>query len=83
MMLVKLLSFIPKAGFLPVVTEMARLAASLSLFSIILEEEAYEAYDPVSLVPSCSAERDPGPYPFYALPRPAGAPRLRPDTFAA
>jgi hypothetical protein len=41
--LVKLFSFTPNAGFLPVVTEIARLAASLSLPSIILEDDAKEA----------------------------------------
>jgi hypothetical protein len=38
-MLVRGFSLAPKAGFLPVVTEIARLAASLSFLSIILEEE--------------------------------------------
>jgi len=46
----------PKLGFFPVVTEIAKLAASLSLLSIILDEEAYEAYDPASLVASNSAD---------------------------
>jgi hypothetical protein len=39
MILVKLFSLAPNAGFLPVVTEMAREAASLSLLSIIFEDE--------------------------------------------
>jgi hypothetical protein len=55
-MLVKLFSFIPKDGFLPVVTEIARLAASLSLLNIIFEDEAIEATDAVSLRPSYSTD---------------------------
>jgi hypothetical protein len=39
MMLVKLFSFAPKAGFLPVVTDIARLAASFSFPSINLDDE--------------------------------------------
>jgi hypothetical protein len=50
MILVRLFSLAPKAGFLPVVTEIARLAASLSLFSIIFEDE--DTIDAVSLKPS-------------------------------
>lgn len=72
--MVKLFSLAPNAGFLPVVTEIARLAASFNLLSIILEEDACEAKDSVSLP---SPGIDPGPEAFLALLSPPTAVALR------
>lgn len=76
-MLVKLFSLAPNAGFLPVVTEMARLAASFNLLSIILEEDWWDAKDSVSLKPSPSPGMDPGPEGFLPLLSPPTAAALR------
>ena len=57
---VKLFSLIPNEGLRPVVTEIAKLAASFSLLSIIFEEDWREVTDYVSLNASCSAIPEPG-----------------------
>jgi hypothetical protein len=68
---VRLFSFCPNAGFLPVVTEIARLAASFNLLSIIFEEDYIEIIDSESsqsLALSVLPATEPGPAPFLLLP---------------